>query len=373
MRVLIVAGGTGGHLYPAVALVDYLRSKNHPIMWIGGEKELDRKIANERGVKFRKISACPFPRSISPYKWIEFFLLGSFSLIQSFRYITSFKPDIVVAMGSFHSYPVVTTAFIFGIPAVICEQNIFLSLTNRMLLPFVSKIALSFSPTRNYLSSRAKKKAVLTGNPIREEITVTTREAGIKKLGLSKGKTTLLFMGGSQGAHYLNKIAVETLYLLESDNLENDIQFIVITGEKDFPWVREKLKSRKIKGKIFPFLSQMHYAYAASDLVISRSGATTLAEITARGLPCILIPYPFATNQHQLSNALFLEKEGAAKVILEEKLNALTLKRAIEDIIHNQALMEKMRKASRKRGKPEATKNLVDLISHLVTNNKKLC
>jgi len=362
MRILIVAGGTGGHLYPAVALVDYLKSKDHSVMWIGGERELERKIIEKKKVKFHKITARPFPRSISPYRWIEFLLFSSFSLIQSFRYIRSFKPDVVVGMGSYHSFPVVIAAFIFGIPSVICEQNILPSLTNRMLLPFASRITLSFPHTRDYLPQRKRKKAVVTGNPVRENITATSKKIAIEKLGLDEKKFTLLFSGGSQGAHYLNKVAVETLKLLESGNDEKNIQFIIITGEKDFSWVCKKLKLKKIKGKIFSFLSEINYAYAAADLVISRSGATTLAEITACGLPCILIPYPFATNQHQLSNALFLEKEGGAKVIPESKLNAHILKKTIEEIIHNPLLMEKMRRASKKWGKLEATKNLADLI-----------
>jgi len=369
MRILVVAGGTGGHIYPAATLADYLKKQNnaHLILWVGGKGELEEKIIPWGKVEFKKISAQPFPRSLS-LKWINFILKIVFSLLQSLRYILTFKPDVVVGMGSFHSYPVTLAAFLCGIPVVLCEQNIYLSLTNRMLLPLASEIALSFSSSRNYLPFWGKKKAVVTGNPVREEIITTSKEEGIKKLDLEEGKFTLLFLGGSQGAHFLNKVAIETLHLLEEGKIKNEVQFILITGEKDYPWVRDRIREIKLRGKVFPFLSQIHYAYAASDLVISRSGATTLAEITARGLPCILVPYPFATNEHQKKNALALEKEGGAKVITQERLHPLLLKRSIEEIIQNPELQNKMREASHRWGRPLATQSVANLILQFATN-----
>ena len=230
MRVLIVAGGTGGHIYPAATLVDYLRKQNnaHLILWIGGEGELERKIIPREKVEFKKICAQPCPRSFS-LKWVNFFLKMGFSLLQSLRYILTFKPDVMVGMGSFHCFPVALAAFLCGIPVVLCEQNICLSLTNRMLLPLASEIALSFSSSKNYLPFWGKEKAVITGNPVREEIITTSKEEGIEKLGLEKGRFTLLFLGGSQGARFLNEVAIETLHLLEE---KEKIQFIPL---HDFP------------------------------------------------------------------------------------------------------------------------------------------
>jgi len=366
MKILIASGGTGGHLYPAVALVQSLRKKvpTSSILWIGGMKGFDKRIVKEEKVKFRSINFSPLPRSFS-FKWLNFTLQMIISFIQSIRYIYKFKPDVVVGMGSFHSYPVVLSAFFLRNPTVICEQNVYPSLTNKMLLPFASKIALSFSESVQYLPSWGRKKAIITGNPVREKILIVSKKEGVERLDLEKGKFTLLFLGGSQGARHLNKVAVQTLYLIQEKRWGRDIQFILITGEKDYTWVREKLNGIKIKGEIFSYLSDIHYALAASDLVICRSGATTISEITARGLPCVLIPYPFATKQHQLKNALFLKQKGAAAVIVQKQLCPSLLEERIEKILNDQKLQDKMKKASRSLGRPEAAKTLADLILEL--------
>lgn len=369
MRILVVAGGTGGHLYPAVALIRNLKKKvpATSILWIGGRKELEKEIVGKEGVQFKSINFLPLPRSFS-LKWLNFTFQTAFSFAQSVKYIWGFKPDVVVGMGSFHSCPVVLLALPFGIPTIICEQNVYPSLTNKALLPFVSRIGLSFPKSVEYLPRGGRKKAVITGNPVREEVINSSREQSIKKLNLEENKFTLLFLGGSQGAHYLNKIVVDTLYLLQEEKEEEKTQFILITGEKDYNWVREKLRRIKIKGKIFSYLTRIHYALAASDLVVSRAGATTISEITARGLPCILVPYPFATNQHQLKNALFLEKEGAARVIIQKKLHPPILKQTIKQILYNQKLTEKMKKASQALAKPEAAQIITNLILELGRN-----
>lgn len=368
MRILIAAGGTGGHIYPAVALVKKIKEKipGVSILWIGGKKEWEREIVEREKVQFKSIDVLPFPRSFSCRIFLSFIFKLISSLIQSFGWIVVFKPHLVIGMGSFHSYPVILSGFLSGKPTIICEQNVYLSLTNKMLSPFVSRIALSFSHTRRYIPLWGKGKVIITGNPIREEIITTSKKEGISNLSLEEGRFTLFFFGGSQGSRYLNRVVVETLRLFQEDDIKEDIQFILITGDKDYSFVRRKMQGIKLKGRVFAYLTNIHYAFAASDLVISRSGATTISEITARGIPCILVPYPFATNQHQLSNALFLEKEGAAKVIVQEKLTPFLLKEEINKIIRDEELRKRMRDISKRLGKPEATQTLTGLILKLM-------
>ncbi|MBE0477641.1 undecaprenyldiphospho-muramoylpentapeptide beta-N-acetylglucosaminyltransferase [Candidatus Aerophobetes bacterium] len=369
MRILIAAGGTGGHIYPAIALVQSIK-KRYPdcsILWIGGERELEKKIVEKENVEFVSIDVLPLPRSFS-LKWLSFTLKIIISFVQSATIIFRFKPDVLVGVGSFHSYPVALSAFLFGIPIIICEQNVNLSLTNKMLLPFASKIALTFKDSMEHIPYWSRKKAVVTGNPVREKILTCSREEGRRKLGLEKEKFTILFLGGSQGAHHLNKLAVETLYLIQEEKWAENIQFMIIAGEKDYSWIREKTEKINIRGKVFSYLSHIHHALAASDVAISRSGATTISEMTACTLPCILIPYPYATNKHQLKNALFLEREGAAKLITQEKVNPSLLKMTIEQIFFSNEVRDKMEKACLALRKPEAAENLTSLILQLEKN-----
>ncbi len=363
MRILIVAGGTGGHIYPAAAIVKKLKKQNpeHQILWIGGKRKLEQKLVPQKEVKFQKIAACPFP-SVFSLKIATFFVHLFLSFCQAMRYIFRFRPRVVVTMGSFHSFPVGLAAFFLGKPLILCEQNVYLSLTNRMLLPFASRIALSFPDSFNHLPFWAKKKAVITGNPVREEIIETSRKKAIEKLGLEEGKFTFLFMGGSQGADFLNQVACETLRLLEKE--DKRFQFIIITGDRNYSRVKEKTDRLKLKGKVFPYLYQIDLAYAASDLVICRSGATTLAEITARGLPAILIPYPFATHNHQMKNALCMEKKGAARVIPQEKLTPSFLKGLIKKLAEDENLLSQMREKSKSKQNKQAASAIANLILH---------
>ena len=367
MRILIVAGGTGGHIYPALALTTYLE-KNYPTthtLWVTGKRRLEQRILCGTGIDFKRINACSFYRKFS-WRWIEFVWRTIVSLLQSFLIFLQFKPDVVVGMGSFHSYPVVIAAFFFRIPSLICEQNVFPSLTNRLLSKYASRIAISFPQTKDLLPSSAWRKIFLTGNPIRDSIITATKEEGLRELELKKDKFTLLFLGGSQGAHHLNQVAVETVKLLKKDGMGEKLQFIFITGECDWKFVSNSISKIEVSAKIFPFFPKIHYAYAATDLLISRSGATTIAEITVRGIPAILIPYPSATDEHQLRNAQILEKMGAARIISEDDITPQRLRDAIEELIVDKNLILKMGKKSKELGKKDATQEVAKIVHSLV-------
>ncbi len=366
MRVLIVAGGTGGHIYPALALTAYLKRYNPTIdiLWITGKKNLEQQIISESGTNFKKINACPLPRKFS-WQWVEFVWKIVISFFQSFLILLQFRPDVVVGMGSFHSYSVLITAFFFRIPSIICEQNFFPSFTNRSLSRYASKIAISFSQTKDFFLPSVRRKIYFTGNPIRDSIITTPKEEGLRKLGLQRDKFTLLFFGGSQGAHHLNQTAVETIKLFKKNEMEENLQFIFLTGKDDWKFVNSSLEDIKISAKIFPFFSQIHYAYAAADLIISRSGATTLAEITARGIPAILIPYPSATDKHQLKNAQILEKMKAAIIIHDNELTPQRLRGLIEKLASDKKLISKMGRKSKELGKRDATQEIAKIVHSL--------
>lgn len=367
MRVLITAGGTGGHIYPALAIASYLREHHlaNRILWIGGRRRLEVKLLRWQGFDFKQIKASPFPRAFSQ-KWIGFPFKLFFSFFQSFLILLQFRPTVVIGMGSFHSYPVVMLAFFFGIRSLVCEQNASFSLTNKFLLPYVSKIATSFPQTNKNLSKRIKNKTQLIGNPIRFKIMATGRQKGIKRVNLDKDKFTLLFLGGSQGAHNLNKIGVEAIQLLNRQKkMRDEIQVIFITGENDSKWVENSLAPLKIKSLVSSYLQEIQYAYATSHLAICRSGATTIAELTALGLPAILIPYPYATGRHQYENARILQAKGAAHLLVENNLTGDRLKKLILDLIEDKNLLKKMSRRSKELGRPQATRKMVELICDL--------
>ena len=367
MRVLITAGGTGGHIYPALAIASYLREHRlaSRILWVGGGRKLEVQLLRSQGFDFKQIKAEPFPRAFSQ-KWIEFPFKLFFSFFQSFLFLLQFKPTIVIGMGSFHSYPVGMVAFFLGIRSLVCEQNTSFSLTNRFLLPYVSKIATSFPQTDKDFSKRIRNKTQLVGNPIHFKILATTRQEAIKKFNLDKDKFTLLFLGGSQGAHNLNKVGVEVIQLLDKQKkMRDEIQVIFITGNDDLEWVENSFTPLKIKSLVFSYLAELQYAYAVSHLAICRSGATTIAELTALGLPSILIPYPYATGGHQYENARVLQAKGAALLLVEDNLTGNRLKKSILGLIEDKELLEKMSKQSKALGKPQATSRMVELICSL--------
>jgi UDP-N-acetylglucosamine--N-acetylmuramyl-(pentapeptide) pyrophosphoryl-undecaprenol N-acetylglucosamine transferase len=369
MRVLIVAGGTGGHIFPGLAIASYLKENipNVRVLWVGGSRDTDSKVLSSHRLQFTSISMQSWPRKFSA-KQIDFAWNFTLSFFQTFFVLIRFRPHVVVGMGSYHSFPAVILSYFLGIKSLICEQNINLSLTNRFLARFASRIAISFPQTKRFLPSSKRDKFHLTGNPIRPQILKASKEKALRTLGLKQDRFTLFFLGGSQGAHTLNRTGIETINLLKKEKRLKNIQVIFITGRKDLEWVREYLKLAGVPSLIREYLSQIQYAYAAADLVICRSGATTLAEITGRGLPAILIPYPYATDCHQMENARYLETQGAAYIISEKDLAAKKLMASILKLLRNRDLLKKMGRKSKQLGRPRATEMIASLIQDLGKN-----
>lgn len=359
MRILITGGGTGGHIYPALAIANRLKEENHEILFVGAEGALDREIITREGFTFRSIPVLPLKRKFSffIFKFGIKFITGFF---QSFPILFNFKPHLIVGTGGYSSAPVGLAAYLLHIPLLIHEQNLYPGLTNRFLSRFAREIDITFPKSKEHFKRR---KVKITGNPIREEILSLNKERALKNLKLRSRRFNLLVFGGSQGARAINYCLARILKkgLLEGKGL----QLILLSGFFDFEYLIQAAKSSKIPLLIKPFLHNMADAYGAADLVISRAGATTLAELTACSLPAILIPYPRATRRHQEYNARHLAKEGAAMIILEKDLSPKRLADSILRLMEDRDRLKRMRERSRGLGRPWATDRVVESIHRL--------
>lgn len=368
MRIIVTGGGTGGHIYPAVSVANSLIDKGNNLLYIGSRGGLEGRIVPREGIPYREVSAYYLPRKIS-FKLILSIFKTSLGFIESRRIIKDFNPDVVLGTGGFAAGPVVLAASLMGIPTIIHEQNVYPGFTNRLLSYFSRKIALNFEDAVNYFPEKTKNKTVVTGNPIRRSILTTTREQGLKKLNLKAGKKTLLVFGGSQGSLSINRAMVEVYKNFKDASW---LQVIHITGDKNYKLLMDDLKKIGIDPQkhanyiIKPYLDHMEWAYAVADLIVYRAGATGIAEITAKGIPAILIPYPYAAGNHQEYNARSLEKSGAALVINDRDLDGEILTGKINLLFNDEEKLKKMAKESAKMGIKNAQENIVKLIEELV-------
>ncbi len=350
MRVLICGGGTGGHIYPGLALARYLVKKNkeNVILFVGTSQGLENEIIPNAGFKLEVIPVRAFnKRSLKEISAASFELLRS--LKQAREIIKRFKPDVVVGTGGYAAGPVVLASRLQRVPVLIHEQNVVPGFTNRLLAGRVNRVCISFEETRAYLK---KAKVKLTGNPRASEIGFLSREEGLKRLPELDGRRkTVLVFGGSRGALQLNKVMVE---LINRGDFPADIQFLYITGELYYEDVIKELKKQNSSVVVKPYLTDMPAALAAAELVISRAGATALAEITVCGVPAVLVPSPNVAYNHQYYNALLLEKEGAAVLIEEKDFTVQKLGEELKDFRENSEVWQKMSHKSKKIGMPEA-------------------
>jgi len=291
-----------------------------------------------------------------------FYLLKGF--YQALKILNQKRPNLVVGTGGYVSFPVVMLASLKSIPTMIQEQNSYPGISTRFLAHFVDKVCLSCSESVKYFSS--EKKLEVIGNPIREDLIHRERNLALNKFGLEEGKKTIFVFGGSQGAHTINHVFLQCLDLLKSE-----WQILWQTGEADFSEISQKVKGEAIACAVYPFIEDMGSAYAASDLVISRAGALTLAEITACGKPSVLIPFPFATADHQRHNAQALQKKGAAKMVLQKELTAQVLAEKISSLLSDETGLKQMAEKSKNMGRPEAASLLVDEMEKLLKKGKK--
>lgn len=355
-KIIIAAGGSGGHIFPAIALGRSLSAldKGIDIMYIGSDKALDRRMFEKEGVRFGTLSANKLAYKFSPGIVIVYLKL----LVDIFRALSivlSYKPDVAVGFGGYVSFPVIFAAGLVGIPTIAHEQNAVPGRANKFLFKFVERIALSFEETKDAVGAYAGK-CVLTGNPIRSEISGSDRSYGVKRFGLDGKKFTILVIGGSQGAGFLNRTFINALSMMALES-RRSIQVIHITGVKDYEWALKTYEGLGIDYRVHSFIDRIEEAYGAADLVVTRSGASVIFELAFLRKPMILIPYPFAMS-HQLDNARVFSRNGAALLIEEKNLNAGTLSNLILDLIKDGNRMRSLGEAAHRLAVPQASDNL---------------
>ncbi|MCK4244987.1 MAG: undecaprenyldiphospho-muramoylpentapeptide beta-N-acetylglucosaminyltransferase [Candidatus Omnitrophica bacterium] len=360
-RIIIATGGTGGHLFPALAIGEKLKQKKRDlkILFVGGAKPKFLQTFRKKGLSFKEMRVVPFPSSLS--SWLKFPFLLSFVLFQSLLILLRLRPAVVVGMGGAASGPLLLVASFLRIPTLIQEQNILPGLTTKILSHFVAEIDLGFEETKRYLSG---KRTVITGNPLRQQILKRRKETALQHLGLLSKAFTILLLGGSSGAHSLNLAAMVAVDDLEGE--KEILQIIHLTGEADYKRVKRIYEKSSIKSAILPFTETIEDAYAAADLVIARAGAITISEITSRGLPAILIPYPYAKGKHQEINAQYLQKNQAAFLIRDGELSGPRLAREVLSLLKDRERLTEMSENSKVLAKPEAAARVAERIVRLI-------
>ncbi len=353
MSILFAGGGTGGHLYPALALADEIKAQkpDWPIAFMGTATRMEAQLVPQHGYPFYPVHVVGMPRKLGP-ELLRFgkALVGSVN--EARRIIREVRPLIVVGTGGYVSAPAVLAARMEGIPAVICEQNVFPGVANRVLAQVATRIFTTFPESDRYFPSG---KVECLGNPIRPEAYRLSREEARARLGFPQVPHLLVVTGGSLGAKSINRA---TTAALEAWLDNPDWAILHVTGKGDFAAVQEATTPWKddARYRLVEFLSEMPAAIAAADLVVSRAGATTLAELTAAGKPMVLVPYPFG-GKDQPANARSLSEAGAAVALDDRDLSGLS--GAVSSLMREPERRERMGEASRKFGRPDAAQTIV--------------
>lgn len=361
MRVVIAGGGTGGHLFPGLALASEFKARESEagILFVGTRKGIEEKVVPKEGYDIRFINAEGLV-NVGLYKTMRSILRLPAALAQSRSILSSFDPHVVIGVGGYASGPVLAMASLMSYPTMIHEQNAVPGLTNRILGKLCDSIAITYPDSAAWFSSR---KTRLTGNPVRKTMGTVGRDNAMRSLGLDAGLFTLLVLGGSRGAHKINSAMVEAFR--EFPEFRERVQVIHQTGESDEKEVIEAYRAMSVHGAALSFLYDIHLAYAAADLVLCRAGASTLAELSVCGKAAILVPYPYAARNHQEVNAGKLFDLGACRVIRDSELTGRRLGEEILDLSEDPRKLAGMERESRAVGRPDSARRIVDMALEL--------
>jgi UDP-N-acetylglucosamine--N-acetylmuramyl-(pentapeptide) pyrophosphoryl-undecaprenol N-acetylglucosamine transferase len=362
MRVVIAGGGTGGHLFPGIAIAEEFlrRDGKTEVIFIGTDRGIESRLLGKLGYDLKKIDIEGVKGRGIKALAKGFYQIPK-SMWQSRQILNQFRPELVMGVGGYASGPAVLAAHFMGIPTAIAEQNATPGITNKILGKFVDKVFVTYAQTQECFS---RQRVILSGNPVR--LSVATKHAQKRE---KKEYWQVLIFGGSQGAEAINKCIVDMLPRLQE--VKERVKILHQTGSKQLEEVSKAYKKTGVDAEVKDFIIDMAGAYADADLIICRAGATSLAEITAAGRAAVLIPFPFAANDHQLKNAQALAAEGAAVVITERELSAEKLFDAVMNILKNEETLRRMEDNSLKMSKVDAARTIADHCLKLIAHKKQ--
>ena len=356
MKIVIAGGGTGGHLFPALAVAEVLRERGHESVILISEKEIDALATKDRDeFRFEKLPGMGMPRFFSPAIF-PFLKAFNESLSRCRTLYKKFKPDAVLGMGGFTSTAPILAARLWKIPSFLHESNAIPGKANRLNAKMVDTVLLG---VRECAAFFPRARCEVTGTPIRRSLaTPIPREEALAIFGFQPDRKTLLVMGGSQGAHGINEAIIKALPLLK----ELPLQLVHLTGARDESLVTANCRRENFPAFVAAFHRRMEEAYSVADLAITRSGAASLAELAHFGIPGILIPYPHAAEDHQTLNAEVFERAGAAVVLKERDATAETLAEKVRGLVADVAGLREMSERSRLLAPQNAAERVVETI-----------
>lgn len=363
--IVLSGGGTAGHIYPAIALADELQSRGYNILYAGTPQGVESSIVPNAGYEFKSFNVCGFDRQ-KPWTGLTALHKLYKAKKQAIAWLNEKQPACCVGFGGYVSVPVMEAARTLGIKTCIHEQNSHMGVANFECAKFADRVCLTYSEAAQKL--KCQSKVVLTGNPVRKEILSGSRSAGRKLLNIDENKLVLLVFGGSLGATHLNNAFLNLAERFLQDN--EQLYIVHISGKKDFEncsgIATNFTDEVKARYKLIDYCTDMPLIMAACDCIISRAGATSLTEISARKIPALLVPFPYATANHQEKNAEAYVKAGAANLIKDENLDSPEFQKLCQSLIEDSALRDSMHKAAEKFKTEDAVGRLTDVVETLV-------
>jgi UDP-N-acetylglucosamine--N-acetylmuramyl-(pentapeptide) pyrophosphoryl-undecaprenol N-acetylglucosamine transferase len=361
MRLIVAGGGTGGHLFPGIAVANAMRERigSTKVLFIGTSRLLDQQALAGQGFELAALE-CGGVKGLGMLARLQTVMRMPGAVLEARRLLRRFRPDLVLGGGGYVTGPVLLAARSLGAPIAIHEQNSVPGLANRLAGKLADRVFISLPCTPEFPPA----KTVRTGNPVRGEILAA---AGTPRQ--ERPVKTVLVLGGSQGAHRVNLLMLAAMEILRGQ--QATVELIHQTGTADEDMVRQGYVRIGAHAEVSAFIRDMARAYSRADLVVSRAGATTLAELTVMGLPALLIPYPYAADDHQTTNGLYYEKGHGCKVLQESSLSGEILAQTISECLHNPEELHKMSANMKTMAMPEATNQIVDECLRLVAHQKR--